>query len=76
MLNIIKSGFLIALMSVFLVFVGYVIGGVDGAFVFFAISLVFNFFSLPRAACRSGSVRMASRSSRQTRKRGGTACNS
>lgn len=45
MLNIIKSGFLIALMSVFLVFVGYVIGGVDGAFVFFAISLVFNFFS-------------------------------
>ena len=42
MLNIIKSGFLIALMSVFLVFVGYVIGGVDGALVFFVFSLVFS----------------------------------
>jgi len=45
MLNIIKSGFLIALMSVFLVFVGYLAGGPDGALVFFVISLVFNFFS-------------------------------
>ncbi|MBP5407107.1 zinc metalloprotease HtpX [bacterium] len=45
MLNIIKSGLLIALMSVFLVFVGYLIGGVDGAMFFFAISLIFNFFS-------------------------------
>lgn len=45
MLNIIKSGLLIALMSVFLVFVGYLIGGVDGAMFFFAMSLVFNFFS-------------------------------
>ena len=45
MINIIKSGLLIALMSVFLVFVGYLIGGVDGAMFFFAISLIFNFFS-------------------------------
>ena len=45
MLNIIKSGLLIVLMSVFLVFVGSVVGGTDGAFICFAISLVFNFFS-------------------------------
>ena len=45
MLNIIKSGFLIVLMSVFLVFVGSVVGGADGALVCFVISLVFNFFS-------------------------------
>lgn len=45
MFNIIKSGFLIVLMSLFLVFVGYLFGGVDGATIFFAISLVFNFFS-------------------------------
>ena len=45
MLNIIKSGFLIVLMSVFLVFVGYMTGGPDGAFIFFIISLAFNFFS-------------------------------
>ena len=45
MLNIIKSGFLILLMSVFLVFVGYLAGGPDGALIFFVISLVFNFFS-------------------------------
>ena len=45
MLNIIKSGFLIVLMSVFLVFVGSVVGGTNGALFCFAISLVFNFFS-------------------------------
>ena len=45
MLNIIKSGFLIVLMSVFLVFIGYMIGGPDTAFFFFGLSLVFNFFS-------------------------------
>ena len=45
MLNIIKSGFLIVLMSVFFFFVGSVVGGADGALVCFAISLVFNFFS-------------------------------
>lgn len=45
MLNIIKSGFLIILMSVFLVFVGYLTGGPDGAVICFALSLVFNFFS-------------------------------
>lgn len=45
MLNIIKSGLLIVLMSVFLVFVGSVVGGTDGALICFAISLVFNFFS-------------------------------
>ena len=45
MFNIIKSGFLIVLMSLFLVFVGYLFGGIDGATIFFAISLVFNFFS-------------------------------
>lgn len=45
MLNIIKSGLLIVLMSVFLVFVGSVVGGTDGAMICFAISLVFNFFS-------------------------------
>ena len=45
MLNIIKSGFLIILMSVFLVFVGYLTGGPDGALICFVLSLVFNFFS-------------------------------
>ena len=45
MLNIIKSGFLIALMSVFLVFIGYLTGGPDGALICFGFSLVFNFFS-------------------------------
>ena len=45
MLNIIKSGFLIALMSVFLVFIGYLTGGLDGALICFGFSLVFNFFS-------------------------------
>ncbi len=45
MLNIIKSGLLIVLMSVFLVFVGSIVGGTDGALICFAISLVFNFFS-------------------------------
>jgi len=45
MLNIIKSGFLIILMSVFLVFIGYLTGGADGAVICFALSLVFNFFS-------------------------------
>ena len=45
MLNIIKSGFLIVLMSVFLVFVGYLTGGADGALICFGFSLVFNFFS-------------------------------
>ena len=45
MLNIIKSGFLIILMSVFLVFIGYLTGGPDGAVICFALSLVFNFFS-------------------------------
>ena len=45
MFNIIKSGFLIVLMSVFLVFVGYLTGGPDGALICFGFSLVFNFFS-------------------------------
>ena len=45
MLNIIKSGFLIILMSVFLVFIGYLTGGADGALICFVLSLVFNFFS-------------------------------
>ena len=45
MLNIIKSGFLIIFMSVFLVFIGYLTGGPDGAVICFALSLVFNFFS-------------------------------
>jgi len=45
MLNIIKSGFLIVLMSVFLVFVGYMTGGPDGAMICFFLSLAFNFFS-------------------------------
>ncbi|MBO4699792.1 zinc metalloprotease HtpX [bacterium] len=45
MLNIIKSGFLIILMSVFLVFIGYLTGGADGALICFALSLIFNFFS-------------------------------
>ena len=45
MLNIIKSGFLIILMSVFLVFIGYLTGGPDGAMMCFFLSLIFNFFS-------------------------------
>ena len=45
MLNIVKSGFLIMLMSVFLVFIGYMTGGPDGAIVCFFFSLIFNFFS-------------------------------
>ena len=45
MLNIIKSGFLILLMSVFLIFVGYLTGGPDGAMICFFLSLLFNFFS-------------------------------
>ena len=45
MLNVIKSGFLIILMSVFLVFIGYLTGGQEGAIMCFMLSLLFNFFS-------------------------------
>ncbi|HPA58138.1 MAG TPA: protease HtpX, partial [bacterium] len=45
MYNLLKSGMLIILMTLLMIFIGGAVGGRDGALIFFAISMVFNVFS-------------------------------
>ena len=45
MYNFFKSGMLIIVMTLLMIFIGGAVGGRDGALIFFAISMVFNVFS-------------------------------
>ncbi|MGI6393176.1 MAG: zinc metalloprotease HtpX [bacterium] len=45
MFNVFKSGILIILMTLLMIFIGGAVGGQNGAIVFFIISMVFNLFS-------------------------------
>lgn len=45
MYNLFKSGILIILMTVLMIFIGGAVGGRDGAILFFFISMIFNVFS-------------------------------
>lgn len=45
MFNFIKSGLLIIVMTLLMMFIGDIVGGPDGAWGFFAVSMLFNFFS-------------------------------
>ncbi len=45
MYNLFKSGMLIILMTLLMIFIGGAVGGRDGALIFFFISMVFNVFS-------------------------------
>lgn len=45
MYNLLKSGMLIILMTVLMIFIGGAVGGQNGAILFFFISMIFNVFS-------------------------------